>query len=116
TCSSDRISQQIKTGTRQWGTESYVGGALQGGSLSAATAGVNNTLYQLGVVKSAGALQSYLNGAAEAASGALSYPVPDILYVGGSSYAGSSLSGHLRKFTFRPRTVPNANMLILTND
>ncbi len=116
TCSTNRISSRYDSSAQTFGTESYIGGASQGNSLTGAIVAGNNTVYQLGVVKTAGSIQTYLNGTSYTASASISYPTVDTLYVGGSSYAGSELIGHLRKFTLRARSVPNANMLTLTND
>lgn len=115
-CLGDRISTRFSTSGETFGTESVINAATQGGSLTGAVPGVANTVYQLGAVKTAGVVRTYMNGTAYTASGSIAYPDPDSLYLGSSGYTGSELGGHLRKFTFRARSVPGARMLTFTSD
>jgi hypothetical protein len=109
-CDTDQIASVYSASTTQMGAQSVVSGSVQGGSYSGALTPGANTVYQLGAVKSSSALTAYLNGSAYTASGTLSFPAVDALYL------GRNLSGHLRKFTIRARAVPSAEMQNLTND
>jgi hypothetical protein len=114
-CEARRVGMGYQAAGSNFSSGSRLAGVDQGGSSAAAAPGAH-TIYQLGTVRSAGTLRTFLNGVAAADSGALAFPAPDALYLGGTQDGSSQLQGHLRKFTFRPRAVPAANMQALTSD
>jgi hypothetical protein len=114
-CSTNRISQSYVPASSEFSSNSWVSGTQQGESISNGITPAAHTVYQLGTVKTGTSLRTFLNGTGHTASGALSYPTADALYLAGGASAGQ-ISGHLRKFTFRARAVPNAQVQSLTSD